>query len=149
MAKRYINAEDILRAVERDELNEEGKKYRSLMQEAPNFNHEKYTCDKRVYENDKFVILKVRSKGKTGYIVHNTRKPFENGHTHLNSFSMAKVIVNNVIHKKNPKTNNIYLLESHIRLSEDEKYISYIKHLIDVKKCKKDEYFNRTSDKRR
>lgn len=149
MAKRYINAEDILRAVERDELNEEGKKYRSLMQEVPNFNHEKYTCDKRVYENDKFVILKVRSKGKTGYIVHNTRKPFENGHTHLNSFSMAKVIVNNVIHKKNPKTNNIYLLESHIRLSEDEKYISYIKHLIDVKKCKKDEYFNRTSDKRR
>lgn len=149
MAKRYINAEDILRAVEKEELNEEGKQYRSLMQEVPNFNHEKYTCDKRVYENDKFVILKVRSKGKTGYIVHNTRKPFENGHTHLNSLNMAKVIVNNVIHKKKPKTNNIYLLESHIRLSEDEKYISYIKHLIGVKKCRKDEYFNRTSDKRR
>lgn len=149
MVKRYISAEDILRATERRELNEDERKYRSLMQEVPNFNHEKYTCDKRVYESDKFVVLKVKSKGKIGYIVHNTKKPFEIGHTHLNSFGMAKVMINNVINKKNPKTNNIYLLESHIRLSDDEKYIAYIKHLIEAKKCKKDEYFNRTSDKRR
>lgn len=149
MVKKYISAEDILRAAEKEELNEEEKRYRSLMQEVPNFNHEKYTCDKRVYENDKFVVLKVKSKGKVGYIVYNTKKPFESGHTHLKSFGMAKVIINNVINKKNPKTNNMYLLESHIRLSNNEKYISYIKHLIDVRKCKKDEYFNRTSVKRR
>ena len=71
MVKRYISAEDILRATERRELNEDERKYRSLMQEVPNFNHEKYTCDKRVYESDKFVVLKVKSKGKIGYIVHN------------------------------------------------------------------------------
>ena len=35
---------------------------------------------------------------------------------------MSKTIINNCINKKTPKTNNLYLLESHIRISNDDKY---------------------------
>ena len=138
-----------MRAAEKEELNTKEREFRKLMQEVPNFNHENYCTDKRVYENRGYIILKVKSKGRTGYIIHNTSKPFEEGHSHLKSFEMAKVIINNVIYKKKPKTSNIYLLESHIRLSNNDKYVSYIKHLIEVKKRKKDEYINRTSDTKR
>lgn len=149
MVKKYIDAGDIMRAAEKRELNSEEIEYRKLMQEVPNFNHENYCVDKRVYENRGYIILKVKSKGRVGYIVHNTKKPFEKGHSHLKSFEMAKVVINNVIYEKKPKTDNIYLLESHIRLSDSDKYITYIKHLIEVKKCRRGEYINRTSDTRR
>ena len=149
MVKKYIDAEYILRAVEKSELTNYEKDCRNLMQEKPNFNHEKYVADKRIYQHEEFIILQVKSKNKIGYIAQNTKKPFEEGHTHLNSLNMAKTIINNVINKKRPKTNNIYLLESHIRLSEDEKYISYINGLIDIKRAGKCDYINRTSDKRR
>lgn len=149
MVKKYIDANDIMKAAESQELNDREKEYRKLMQEVPNFNHENYCADKRVYENRGFIILKVKSKGKIGYIIHNTNKPFEKGHSHLKSFEMAKVIINNVICEKKPKTSNIYLLESHIRLSNSGKYINYINGLIEIKKRKKPEYINRTSDTRR
>lgn len=149
MVKKYINAEDIMRAAEKQELNSEEKEYRNLMQEVPNFNHDSFCADKRVYENMGYIILKVKSKGRTGYIIHNTNKPFEKGHSHLKSFEMAKVIINNVIYEKKPKTSNIYLLQSHTRLSNSDKYISYINGLIEIKKRKKDEYINRTSDTKR
>ncbi|MGL5329358.1 MAG: hypothetical protein ACRDD7_08820 [Peptostreptococcaceae bacterium] len=149
MVKKYIDAGYVLREIEKEELYEHEKKYKDIMEEVPNFKHDKFTCDKRVYENNHYVILKVKSKGRVGYIVHNTKKPFASGHTHLQSLDMAKIIINNVIHKKKPKTSNIYLLESHIRLSDDIKYVNDIKHLIEIKKCKKGEYVNRTSDKKR
>ena len=38
--------------------------------------------------------------------------------------------------KKTPKTNNLYLLESHIRISNDAKYIRMIEELIEVKESK-------------
>lgn len=73
---------------------------------------------------------------KKGYIIYNTLKPFEKSHTHLRSFSMSKTIIDNCIMKKTPKTNNLYLLESHIRISNDSKYIKLIEELIEVKRDK-------------
>ena len=43
----------------------------------------------KVYEKKEYIILKV----KKGYIVYNTKKEFENGHTHLQSFEMSKTII--------------------------------------------------------
>lgn len=149
MVKKYIDIDGLLRKAESKELNQQERHYRELMQEVPNFNHGEYFTDKRVYEKNEYIILEVKSKGRTGYIVQNTKKPFSEGHSHLKSFNMAKVLISNVMGEKKPKTSNIYLLESHIRISDNEKYIANIKHLIEVKKCKKDEYVNRTSDKRR
>ena len=49
----------------------------------------------KIYERKEYIILRV----KKGYIVYNTKKTFENGHTHLQSFEMSKTIIDNSIRK--------------------------------------------------
>lgn len=150
MVKKFRDAEDVLMEIEEEELSNKEKEYRKLMQQVPNFNHENFTCDKKVYENGSFIVLKVKSRNKVGYIAFNTKKIFKDGgHTHLNSLRMAKTIIDNVINKRTPKTKNIYLLESHIRLSNDEKYNRYIEDLIVARNTRNVRYVNRTSDKKR
>ena len=127
MAKRWIDAGLI---AERDEVPKSLFKYDDLMKEVPNF--DKTDGAKRVYSRKEYIILAV----KKGYVVYNTTMPFEKSHTHLRSFSMAKTIIDNCIMKKTPKTNNLYLLESHIRISNDAKYIRMIEELIEVKESK-------------
>ena len=88
----------------------------------------------KVYEKEHYIILKVKSGKKIGYIAYNTRKEWEEGHTHLESFNMAKTIIDNVIKHKKPKTKNLYLLQSHIRLTDNPSYVKFINELIDAKK---------------
>lgn len=98
---------------------------------------EKHDNSQKVYEKEHYIILKVKSGKKIGYIAYNTRKEWEEGHTHLESFNMAKTIIDNVIKHKKPKTKNLYLLQSHIRLTDDPSYIKFINELVDVKKNKR------------
>ena len=98
---------------------------------------EKYDNSQKVYEKEHYIILKVKSGKKVGYIAYNTRKEWEDGHTHLESFNMAKTIIDNVIKHKKPKTKNLYLLQSHIRLTDDPSYARFINEVIDAKKNKR------------
>ena len=98
---------------------------------------EKYDTSQKVYEKQNYIILKVKSGKKIGYIAYNTRKEWEEGHTHLESFNMAKTIIDNVIKHKKPKTKNLYLLQSHIRLTDDPSYVKFINELVDAKKNKR------------
>ena len=98
---------------------------------------EKYDNSQKVYEKQNYIILKVKSGKKIGYIAYNTRKEWEEGHTHLESFNMAKTIIDNVIKHKKPKTKNLYLLQSHIRLTDDPSYVKFINELVDAKKNKR------------
>ena len=98
---------------------------------------EKYDNSQKVYEKEHYIILKVKSGKKIGYIAYNTRKEWEEGHTHLESFNMAKTIIDNVIKHKKPKTKNLYLLQSHIRLTDDPSYVKFINELVDAKKNKR------------
>lgn len=91
----------------------------------------------KVYEKEHFIILKVKSGKKIGYIAYNTKKEWEEGHTHLDSFNMAKTIIDNVLKRKRPKTKNLYLLNSHIRLSDSPAYDRFINDMIDARKNKK------------
>lgn len=95
----------------------------------------------KIYERKEYIILKV----KKGYIVYNTKKKFENGHTHIQSFEMSKTIIDNSIRKKRPKTNNLYLIESHIRISNDSKYKQVLEEILKAKrnKTKDNKYHNR------
>lgn len=86
----------------------------------------------KVYENGSYVVFVVDN----GYILYNTEKEFINGHTHLKSLNMAKAIINNCMFKKKPKDSNMYILSSHIRVSNDKAYIEYIESLMAVKKSK-------------
>lgn len=91
----------------------------------------------KVYEKENFIILKVKSGKKIGYIAYNTKKEWEEGHTHLDSFNMAKTIIDNVLKRKKPKTKNLYLLNSHIRLSDSPAYDRFINDIINARKNKK------------
>ena len=60
----------------------------------------------KVYEKQGYIILRVR----TGYIVDKTNKVFSEGHTHVNSFAMAKTLIDNYI------TNKLILLKRLLEL---------------------------------
>ena len=60
----------------------------------------KYDNSHKVYEKEEFIILKVHSGKKIGYIAYNTNKEWKDGHTHLDSFDMAKTIISNVMKQK-------------------------------------------------
>lgn len=127
MAKKWIDGNKI---AEVTEIPEDLYRYDDLMKSVPNF--DKTDGAKKVYSRKEYIILAV----KKGYVVYNTTRSFEKSHTHLRSFSMAKTIIDNCITKKTPKTNNLYLLESHIIISTDKKYIKLVEELIEAKKSK-------------
>lgn len=137
MVKRWV---DITEKIEEVTILDKSLwEYQRLMEEIPNF--DKSEGAKKVYEKKQYMILKV----KKGYIVYNVNKPFEKGHSHIKGLEMAKVIIDNCLKKRRPKTNNLYLLSSHARVSDDEKYIKLINELIDAKKSKgKQTYRNRS-----
>lgn len=137
MVKRWV---DITEKIEEVTILDESLwEYQRLMEEIPNF--DKSEGAKKVYEKKQYMILKV----KRGYIVYNINKPFEKGHSHINGLEMAKVIIDNCLKKRRPKTSDLYLLTSHARVSDDEKYIKLINELIDAKKSKgKQTYRNRS-----
>lgn len=85
------------------------------------------------------------------YIVHNTNYEFAGHHTHLNSFSTAKYILNLSLQKSIPKHICDYFLESLIRISDDNEYKYKLKALQCIDKSerygtsykdKKSMYFN-------
>lgn len=145
MSKQWVEANQVL-----DDMGEDYlvglHSTKRLMEEKPNFNKKKtYDNSKKIYEREGYIILKVYSGNKVGFIVYNTKKEWEEGHTHLNSFDMAKTIISNVIKNKKPKTNNLYLLRSHIRISDNSKYTRYIEELINTKRSKSNnKYRNRS-----
>lgn len=111
--------------------------YEDLMKQKPNF--DKTDGAKKVYSKKEYIVLEV----KKGYIVYNINRPFDKGHSHLRSFSMAKTIIENCINKRAPKTNNLYLLSSHVRVSYDAEYIKLVEELIEAKRNKdKMKYIN-------
>lgn len=137
MVKKWIDAGEIT-----SDLEENYKTLDKLMKEVPNF--DKKEGASKVYEKEGYIILKV----KKGFIAYNTKKEFSKGHTHLHTFNMAKTVIDNCIRKKKPSTNSLYLLNSHIRLSNDDKYKTYIEEVITSKKGKeKLKYVNINSKK--
>lgn len=94
----------------------------------------------KIYEKKEFIIFQV----KEGFIAYNTKKVFQEGHTHLKHFEAAKTAIDLVINKKIPKSTDGYYLTSLIRLSEDDIYIDKINELIKTRenKGKKEKYVN-------
>ena len=53
------------------------------------------------------------------YVVHNTKKSFDTGHTHIGDLDMAKVVVDVAVKKKIPHKFSRYLLISLLRISDN------------------------------
>ena len=124
------------------DLDYNDRKFAKIMQEVPNF--DKSEGAKKIYQKREYIILKM----KKGFIVYNTKKVFSEGHSHLNSFNMAKVVIDNCIKKRKPRTDSLYVLDSHVRVSNDDKYKMFIEEIITAKKGnKKLKYRNVNSKK--
>ena len=77
----------------------------------------------------KMKYFDIYSNMNDGYIVHNTRKDFGNGHTHINNYNTAKYIAYLAFYKRLPKKGHLssYLIDSVIRISDDTTYINKMK----------------------
>ena len=101
----------------------------------------------KILQKKEFYILKVGNS----YIVVNSKKGFENGHTHLRSYKSAVACIDFVLKGKIPKRCDFYYLTSLIRVSDDLEYIEKIEDLIKVRKekGKKASYYNPKQKARR
>ena len=93
----------------------------------------------QIYSKNEFIIVKM----DTGFIVINKKKPFKDGHTHIENYNTAKYLIDMVIHQRIPYHLPIYLLISLQRLSDDEQYVDKIEKLLMNKRDKKQHYVNR------
>lgn len=75
-----------------------------------------------VYNKQHFLILRANKE----YIVLNTKKEFEVGHTHIRNKRTAKYLIDCALKKRIPKSFSYYLLTSLQRISTDDKYIQKI-----------------------
>lgn len=75
--------------------------------------------------------MNIYSERNGVYIVHNTKKEFSKGHTHINNYNTAMYIAFLANYEKIPKKRHLshYLIESIVRLSTNRKYIDQIKKL--------------------
>lgn len=77
------------------------------------------------------------------YIIHNSNKRFEDGHTHLRSKRRSYEVAENTIKKHFPRHWSNYFIESMIRLTEDELFEKRLKKLREVRKGKERYYYTR------
>lgn len=94
----------------------------------------------RVFKQKYFNLY---SNFDNGYIIHNTHKPFEEGHTHLNNYDTARYLIKLAYYHKVPKQLSIYLIDSLIRISLDEYYIKQL-NVLKQKELKNQKRINKT-----
>lgn len=78
-----------------------------------------------IYRKDEFIIL----RASKGFIVYNTKKEWESGHSHLRSFKAAKTAINLVRKGKMPRSRGFYYLTTLQRIATDERYVARIEQL--------------------
>lgn len=77
----------------------------------------------RIY---KFKYYNIYSNHNNGFIVHNTMKDFQNGHTHLNNYNTAKYLIRLSYYHRIPDHLSEYIIDSLIRISNNKDYIDQL-----------------------
>lgn len=80
-----------------------------------------------LYKRKNFKIYGVVSSDD-GYLIVNVNKPFENGHSHVNDYKLAKHIIDLAVNYKVPHKSKTFVIDSLIRLSSDQTYIKKLKY---------------------
>lgn len=77
----------------------------------------------------KMGYFNIYSDKKGHYIVHNTRKEFKDGHTHIDNYKTAKFICSTVLNKRIPEAKiGKYLIISLVRVSDSKTYKRKLKN---------------------
>ena len=90
------------------------------------------------FHRDNFIIF---AKKNCGFIIWNTDMEFEEnkatGHSHLKSYTQAKIICNNILNDKYPNSISNYLWNAYFRvLPDDNEYKIKLLELYETKKDK-------------
>jgi len=80
-----------------------------------------------VYRYDQFVVRKTTDGG---FVVVNTKSSYE-CHSHVKSVQAGKALCKLAAKHKLPKNNDLYFIESLIRLTNNKKYLCELKKLRD------------------
>lgn len=80
-----------------------------------------------VYRYDQFVVRKTTDGG---FVVVNTKSGYE-CHSHVSSVQAGKALCKLAAKHKLPRNNDLYFIESLIRLSNNKKYLCELKKLRD------------------
>ena len=65
-----------------------------------------------------------------GFVIHNTNKEFENGHTHVNNFYKAKILVIMAIKREIDSKLTKHDIESLMRITNDNRYRNQLRDLL-------------------
>jgi len=95
---------------------------------------------RQVYQEDQYKIYRAGND----FIIHNSSYEFQKKHSHIRNLRTAKQVIYYVKNKIIPRSFSFYLLKSLVRVSDDEKYISDVQTLIEVRERKgcKQKYYN-------
>ena len=88
----------------------------------------------KVYTKKYMYIFK--NEYKEEYVVYNSKKQWEDGHTHIHTYKQALYLVNCILNNKIPKKTNKYFLVSLLRLAKDKKYKEQLQQILDGKEAK-------------
>ncbi|MCH5138268.1 hypothetical protein JMF89_13795 [Clostridiaceae bacterium UIB06] len=92
----------------------------------------------QLYKKNEYIVIPV----KNNYVVINTGKIFKEGHTHVRSIGVARLLIDLAIEKRLPK--NPYFVDNLIRISVDKEYVDTLKEFkedsedVDFKKMMED-----------
>ena len=84
-----------------------------------------------IYKKKNYKIFS--SSHSSYYIIWNTRKPFEDGRSHINNYNLAKHIIDLAINRKIPDKKKKYIIESLIRLTDNSNYKNKLESLLEKK----------------
>lgn len=87
---------------------------------------------RQVYQEGYFKVYRAGNN----YIVHNSKFLFDNAHTHVRTLNTAKRIIYCTANKIIPRTFPEYLLNSLIRVTDDDHFADEIETLIEVRRQK-------------
>ena len=80
----------------------------------------------QIFQDPDFKVYKAGG----GFVVHNIKKSFDEGHTHVSKYDTCMVMIKLVERKQIPKSRSKHFIESLIRISNDRKYTHRIMELL-------------------
>lgn len=75
----------------------------------------------QIYKKENYIVVPVSNN----YLVININKVFKEGHTHVKSIGVARLLIDLSLEKRLP--NNPHFVDNLTRISVDEKYIEKLK----------------------
>lgn len=117
----YVDIDKVIKPT--IELDKNLWKFEELMREKPNF--DKSEGAKTIYTRKEYAIYRV----KNGYIIHNRKLKFDEGHTHIFKYDKAKSLIDLAVRKKLPNTPRKWEIESLMRVTNNNTYRNKLRDL--------------------